>query len=401
MAYTEQHTTSYGSRVGGSFKGIITGVILFCVGTGILWWNEGRTVRQGDVIAEAKVATIELQDTTKIDNSFDGKLVHTTGKAIAQSEVIDNDFATKQKAIAIERKVEYFQWVENSSSKSEKKLGGSVETTTTYTYEKKWVANPVNSSNFKEAGHNNTVRANIENKTNYAEKVGLGAYLLNESQIRSIRGETPLTLNLDKTQLDKIKNTFSKDNFDIVKVNGNEIYFGNALAKDAQIGDVRISFFYVPDDQEISIISQINGNSFQSWKASNDETFSMLKMGNVSLNDMIQSADDENNFFKWLLRAGGILVVIVGLKMIVAPLAVMADVIPALGSIVNMISSVIVYLIGIAWSLVVIAIAWIRFRPMLGISLLIIAGICVVATIFFKKKNAVNVAVESTAIQNT
>lgn len=401
MAYTEQHTTSYGSRVGGSFKGIITGVILFCVGTGILWWNEGRTVRQGDVIAEAKVATIELQDTTKIDNSFDGKLVHTTGKAIAQSEVTDNDFATKQKAIAIERKVEYFQWVENSSSKSEKKLGGSVETTTTYTYEKKWVANPVNSSNFKEAGHNNTVRANIENKTNYAEKVGLGAYLLNESQIRSIRGETPLTINLDKTQLEKIKNTFSKDNSNIVKVNGNEIYFGNALAKDAQIGDVRISFFYVPDDQEISIISQINGNSFQSWKASNDETFSMLKMGNVSLNDMIQSADDENNFFKWLLRAGGILVVIVGLKMIVAPLAVMADVIPALGSIVNMISSVIVYLIGIAWSLIVIAIAWIRFRPMLGISLLVIAGICVVATIFFKKKNAVNVAVESTAIQNT
>ena len=45
MAYQEVKTTGYGTRVGNSFKGIFSGLILFCLATALLWWNEGRAVK--------------------------------------------------------------------------------------------------------------------------------------------------------------------------------------------------------------------------------------------------------------------------------------------------------------------------------------------------------------------
>ncbi len=45
MAYQEVTKTSYGSRLGSSLRGIITGLILFVAATALLWWNEGRAVK--------------------------------------------------------------------------------------------------------------------------------------------------------------------------------------------------------------------------------------------------------------------------------------------------------------------------------------------------------------------
>ena len=45
MAVTEVTKTSYGQRVGSSFRGIGSGILLLIVGTVLLWWNEGRAVK--------------------------------------------------------------------------------------------------------------------------------------------------------------------------------------------------------------------------------------------------------------------------------------------------------------------------------------------------------------------
>lgn len=45
MAYTETKTTRYGQRVSGSLKEIGIGILLFIVGTCLLFWNEGNYVK--------------------------------------------------------------------------------------------------------------------------------------------------------------------------------------------------------------------------------------------------------------------------------------------------------------------------------------------------------------------
>ena len=70
MAYTETTTTTYGQRVKKSFGGIGSGILLFIVGTILLWWNEGRAVKTTKMLNEAAGVTVEMTDIGTIDPQF-------------------------------------------------------------------------------------------------------------------------------------------------------------------------------------------------------------------------------------------------------------------------------------------------------------------------------------------
>lgn len=191
MAYTETTTTTYGQRVKKSFGGIGSGILLFIVGTILLWWNEGRAVKTTKMLNEAAGVTVEMTDIGTIDPQFDGKLVHATGMTATIDSLIDSDFGVGVTAVKFNRKVEYYQWVENSKSQTKDKIGGGQETVTTYTYEKKWVNSPVASENFHDPEYQgaNRIRIAIDDLRQTAENVSFGAYRLTKSQISSISGD--------------------------------------------------------------------------------------------------------------------------------------------------------------------------------------------------------------------
>ncbi len=60
--------------------------------------------------------------------------------------------------------------------------------------------------------------------------------------------------------------------------------------------------------------------------------------------------------------------------MLVRPLRVVADVLPFFGNLVGMASGLIMFLVAGVVSTVTIAIAWLFYRPLLGIGLLVVAG---------------------------
>ena len=148
------------------------------------------------------------------------------------------------------------------------------------------------------------------------------------------------------------------------------------------IGDVRVTFFATPS-AEVSIIAKVNGDTFVPFRASNGNTFYRLAMGTQDMNGMFESAKSGNATTAWLLRGLGVVLCIAGFGMIFAPLKVLADVIPLLGNIVGAGTGLVAGLLGSAWSLVIIAIAWIRFRPVLGFCLLG-AALTLVILLFIK-----------------
>lgn len=377
--YTETTRTSWGSRLGGSFRGVLFGIVLVVAGTALLWWNEGRTVRTGDTIAEARLAAEELPDINRVDPAFDGRLVHAAGVARAAVDVTDEEFGITRRAISLKRTVECYQWVESSSSRTEKKLGGGEETVTTWIYEMQWAGGPVNSSSFrKPEGHENRVLVNVKDRIVHAGRVGFGAYTLSDSQVRAIGGARPPALELTEADRMRLQRRFFPSDYRrMVHVQGSVIYLGANPAAPA-VGDVRVSFEEVPDAQTVSIIAQTSGSTFTPWKSSNGREFSSLTTRAASLDEMMQSAEDGNAMMAWMLRALGITVVVSGLRMILAPLSVVADVIPMLGSLVARGTGLVASLLGVAWSFVVIAVAWIRFRPLAAGCLLGIAAICMI-----------------------
>ncbi|MBQ8153143.1 MAG: TMEM43 family protein [Prevotella sp.] len=432
MAYTETTTTGYGTRVGNSFKSIGTGFILFCAATALLWWNEGRAVKTAKMLEEAGSAYVEMPNPEKKDAALDGELVCGTAMATTEDSLSDAQFGIGAKAIALKRKVEYYQWIEHSESKSEDKLGGKEVTTTTYTYSKEWVSRPVESGQFKDPAYQklNTVLTTYEDQDQWAENVSFGAYKLNESLIHSISSREAMNLAISEdllTQLDKsaktayerfygvkqqpvqpaqpvqptqpavlsdsakavadslqavndsinkaMANAENKKDLEYVHQAGNVLYFGRVPGA-PEVGDVRVTFEKVVP-AKVTVMAVVDGDTFKPFKAKNGKRFETLVMGKKTGDEIIEDAQDANSMWTWVFRILGIFLVVTALKMIFGFLSMILKVVPFLSSIMGFGVGIICWVIGVAWSLIIIAIAWIFYRPVLGIILLAIAGFLV------------------------
>lgn len=392
MAYTETKTTGYGTRVGRSFKGILGGIILFIGGTVLLWWNEGRAVRTADMLEEAQKACVVMENPSKKDASLDGELTCGTAMATTEDSLVDKDFGIGANAISMKRDVEYYQWVEHENKKTEDKLGGKEEVTYVYTYDTQWVSSPVNSKDFHDPDYQgkNFTLTTIEPDQQWAENVTFGAYRLNESLIRSMTVSEPLELDLSNELLGQLNKTtreayqrfngkvdITENDSDLkyIHVNGNELYLGvNAAAP--QVGDVRVTFEKVMP-AKVTVVSVVDGDSFKPFKASNGERFEKLVTGKKSIDEIFDGEKSVNTILTWLFRLLGTLLVIGGLKAMFGFIEAILKVVPFLANIVGWGVGLVCTIVGIVWSLIVIAIAWLFYRPVLGITLLVIAGLLV------------------------
>ncbi|MDL2276009.1 TMEM43 family protein [Desulfosarcina sp. OttesenSCG-928-G10] len=428
MAYTETTSVSWLDRLGGSFRAIGLGIILMIAGTVLLWWNEGNFVATRDALNEAQGITQELGDITRIDPSKNGRLVHASGPVETRDMLTDPVFGLSINAIRLERTVEFYQWVEESHSETRQKLGGGEETVTTYTYRQQWTSSPVNAGNFKDPNaqrlHKNVVLTRLEDYKAQAKNVTFGAYRLPEWMISAIYPAVPLNVNLPEetmsalnTQLisaarksgislpqstagnvthqdlsknipqdvagkqsdtsapviiqDPTQRALEPPIADVplmVHVSVNTILLGMSPGV-PQVGDVRVTFTQTLPGT-VSILGQCNGHTFEKFRASNDKTVGTLEMGTRSLEEMYDNAHSANTTMTWILRVVGAFLVIFGLGRIVAPLEVIASVIPLLGRIVGVGTGIVSLLLGLAWSLIIIAIAWLRFRPVMGLGML-------------------------------
>ena len=421
MAYQEVTTTGYGTRVGRSFKSIGSGFLLFVAATALLWWNEGRAVKTEKMLDEAGNAYVEMENPNKKDASLEGELVCGTAMATTEDSLSDKEFGIGAKAISLQRRVEYYQWVEHSQEKKEDKLGGKEVTTATYTYSKEWVSRPVQSSEFKDPAYQekNMVLTTIEEAEQWAENVSFGAYQLSESLIHSISSREGVELAISQdllAQFDKstkaayerfygtkeqpaqqpeqtavlsdsakavadslqavndsiMKNAENKQDLEYIHQAGNVLYYGRVPGS-PEVGDVRVTFEQIVP-AKVTVMAVVDGDSFKPYKAKNGKRFQKLVMGKKSGDEIIDSEKAANNAWLWALRVLGILLVIAGLKGIFGIIETILKVVPFVAGIFGWGVGVVCTVVGIVWSLIVIALAWLFYRPLLGIGLLVLAG---------------------------
>jgi len=373
MAVTETTTESWGSRLGSSIRGVLVGAALFIAGFPVLFWNEGNSVKTAKAIDEGEGACISLESNANVDPEMNGKLVHMSGKADTKDVLADDTFGVSVTAIKLARKVEMYQWIEESRTSEKKKLGGSVEKVTTYTYKKDWMPTAIDSSGFKEQGHDNPGVMEFESQKMQAANVTFGAFRLSESQIDRIGSAKQYAFP-----------TGFVCKVERVKVQGSMIYVPNAetrnnalntrdVSSQTRIGDMRVTFRVVYP-HEVSLIAKQHGDTFVAYTAKNGKKLSYLEDGVKDAAEMFQTARTNNAIMTWLVRIGGFLMMFIGLSMVFKPLSVLADVLPILGDIVEMGMGLVAGLIALICALVTIAIAWLFYRPVLGIILLAVAG---------------------------
>lgn len=367
MAVVKTTTTTYGQRVKNSFGGIGTGILMFIIGTVILFWNEGRTVKTTRMLKGAAQVCVEA-DATQVNPEMEGKLVHMTAVASSEETLLDDIFPVKaEKAVKLQRSVEYYQWVEHEQSETKDKIGGSQETVTTYTYSKEWCSSPVNSANFQtqyDEGHSvaNKVYANIEDASYQAETVNFGAYTLDAA----LKAQLPCSEKAGKWYID---------------ANGRR-ELADTVAVEPQIGDVRITFKKGMGG-EASILAVVSGSSFTKYyDAKQDKSLETLSMGNRTADEMFQTEHKANKTLGWILRVIGIIFIVGGLKNIFKFIETLLKVLPFLANIIGAGVGLICWVIGLCWSFLIIAIGCLWYRPVLGVILLVAIG----AAIYFLVK---------------
>ena len=380
MVVTEVSSQSWFSRIGDSIKSFLFGIALFVASFVVLWLNEGRAVRTEKGLHEGQGAVVEAP-ADRVDTSLNQKLVHVSARATTDEQLTDPDFLIAANAIKLRRKVEMYQWKEKKESETKKKLGGGSETRTTYSYEKTWDDDKIDSSGFKEAGHDNPAAKPFESRETLAGHVAFGAYTLSPSLVAKMDDYQPVPVS--EQQLAKLPAEASAK----LKVRDNAFYVGSDPAS-PQIGDARVTFSVI-SPAEVSVVAKQAGTSFEPYRASSGLEIEMLKRGVVGAQAMFDVALKQNTVFTWVLRVVGFILMFIGLALFFKPISVLGDVVPFFGSMLAFGTGLFAFVIAAVLSVGTIAVAWIFYRPFLGIALLAIAiAILVWFAVQAKKKLA-------------
>ncbi len=362
---------SWFSRIGGAIKGVIFGCILFLIAIPVLFLNEGRAVRTAKGLAEGASAVVET-NSEHVDPSNEGKFVHLTGKATTEDSLSDDLFGITFDGIRLERHVEMYQWVENKSTKKKKKLGGGTRRVTTYSYDQKWKNSLVNSKNFHQPEeHQNPSNMPYKQFVAQASEVSLGAFKLSNSLVDQI--SKPSSIKFELEQLPESIGTIATITKDAPD-GGCRLYIAGENAPAAQsatVGDVRI-WFTGTSETDVSVMSKQVGNSFEPFQTNAGPKLNMLKSEIVSAALMIEEAEADNITLTWILRILGIAMMCGGLAIAFRPLAVIGDVVPFIGSIVGFGTTLISIIAGTGFAFCIISVAWLFYRPLIGVPLLVV-----------------------------
>ncbi|WP_438750877.1 TMEM43 family protein [Pararhizobium sp. O133] len=380
MSFTETTTTSWFSRLKGGLVGLVFGPLLVL---GIIWllsWNEGRSVQTYRALVEGAGLVVSVENGS-IDAVNEGKLIHVSGPVKPDGTPEDATLGVSAEGAAgLSRKVEMYQWVEDSSSETKKTLGGGEETVTTYTYKKEWRPRRVDSSDFKQQDQHQNPDMPILGDRFTVATATLGAFTVDGETVANLGTASPVKLSPDVAE--RVASALGSEK--PVKADGTTLYVGNSR-QSPLVGDLRISFSRA-DIAEASFVGVQRSANIAAYKASNGREILLSAAGRETAAEMFDAAQSENTLITWLIRFGGLFGMFIGFVMLLSILGIIADVIPFVGSIVGFGTTIIAIILTLLIGPLVIAIAWIAYRPVLAIAIIAI-GVLLAAGVIYLKRN--------------
>jgi len=346
-----------------SIKGVLVGLVMFVASFALLFWNEGRAVHTAQALEEGAASVVSVA-ADKIDPANENKLVHVSAVAVAADTLRDKALGIDAPgALRLARAVSMYQWKENKKTTKRKRVGGSEERVTTYSYEKVWSDRLIDSNKFNEAAqHPNPKQMAVSSKTFDANAVTVGAFTLPEAMLRELPAIMPLPATA--TALAALPAGIK----DRAKLDDGRIYVGTNPA-DPNVGDLRIAFRTLPSGP-VSLVARQSGESFQPYPTKAGMALSMIERGTVAADLMFKRAKDANTMLTWILRGVGWLVMAIGIALVFNPMVVLADVLPLVGNLLGAGIAIFALVVSIVLSLITIAIAWLAYRPLIGGGLL-------------------------------
>lgn len=423
---TSQHTT-YAGRVGNALKGVCVGLVLFILSFPLLVWNERNFVNQAAALDEVSQQVQSVDPADPLSSLLTNKAVHVSG-ALELGEVRDDEYGISVRALRLTRRPESYQYIEHKSTRTEKDGRGGEREVSTYSYTRDWsrelqasLADPTY------AGKN--PRGWIVPPHTVVGSATLGPYRLPEAVTRELGRETPLDpLNPTVSEIGRAiadaaaeedgaasgrgrkrggvaalpapgktlghqlalstspstpsksgavtvrsgskSSTFSRELLAMTPSHG-YLYTGNPSKP--SVGDNRVQWSAAAPETASVVGRQTRDGTLAPIVASNGHKILLFGEGDQSVTELFNSAHDANAAMTWAIRAGGWLLMLVGLLAIFQPAAILVDIVPFIGGFLSSLVGgglcVFAAAVATSLSLITIAISWFAFRPLIAVGL--------------------------------
>ena len=352
--FVEVTRQGYFQRLAGSFGGIAIGFLLVIASVPLLWWNEGRAVKAQRALDEATRLVVDI-DAGKAEAANNGKLVHVGGNAISHSPVRDGDLnVVFNDVILVARTVEMYQWVEQKDTRTVDEIGGGQRTETAYSYRQEWSQDWKNSEEFKHpTGHAN-VAMPMKSQSWAATGTTLGAFTLEREVLLQLQDDAP-------RKPEKTPDGWKED--------GDGVYRGGDPAA-PKLGDLRVHYKVIASPAPVSIMARQMGSGFETYEMPNGYQIFLVRDGIRSSEEMIKHQRDTEKLITWLLRGLGLILMWMGFCLVMGPLRALANVLPFLASVAGFAIAVVALALTLPIGLGTIGIAWLFYRPIMGLILL-------------------------------
>jgi hypothetical protein len=363
--FTETSTRGWGSRIAGSIKGVLVGLVLIVASIVGLFWNEGRAVQTARSLTEGAGLVVAVP-ADRVDTAHEGRLVHVTGDATAVAPLVDPDFGVTARALRLQRKVEMYQWKEESRTETRKNFGGSEETVTTYSYTRVWAEGRIDSGRFRRPeGHTNPA-LRYQSRDTVAADATLGAFRPGEAVLRRLSADRPLPV--DRALAPSIRKSAGQS----ATVTGDAILIG-ADPDNPRVGDLRITY-RTAEPGPVSVVARQTGSAFSAYQTKAGDAVMLVRAGTASAEEMFSAAQTENTIMTWILRAVLAFMMFAGFGLLLKPFVVLADVVPFLGNVLQAGAGLIAGILTLTVAPLVIAIAWLWYRPLVSLTVIVVGG---------------------------
>ncbi|XP_059613145.1 transmembrane protein 43 homolog [Phlebotomus argentipes] len=270
------------------------GFILFVAGSGLLFWNEGRAVHKTLALDEALNDGVSLMAEIPIESTYEGRLVHIVGSLVTEEPLTEPDYGIQVNSVKLKRRVQMYQWIEETMEHRYGESIASVETEDrTYYYTMDWRDHLIDSRNFYiRTGHHNPRAFPLESRVQVAERVQIGYYELGVAVKDRISSFVELTSD-------------SRPEDPAVKLHSGLYYHCNDVWN-PEIGDIRIQFAFAGlEGETYTVVGRLSQGVLVPYQTSLGSHVLLVFKGEHSLTDAFKQEHKSQRMTTWTIRFFG------------------------------------------------------------------------------------------------
>ena len=413
---TEVQTVTESSSSDSTISGPIIGSILFIFSLVLLWYNEKGYVTTCHRLKEELIECADLDPYT-LSTQYNGHLVYLKSTTSCDENLKDNQFLAfgAFNAVKLLRTVEMYQWKEERHERDHH---------VHYDYKEVWDETFIDSNGFHEQHRkNNSKDFIVRSEKIIAKEVHIGCYMLSEELKEMAKNKTEIvpTEEMTRSAVEKIHHDMKELGKEF-KIQDGHIY----VCKDkfgTNNGDLRIKFFevkcgpttivgqlegtsFIKHQIESALRERTGGNSDEVWDESRgccenccsalcklaskltapiSEILWIFEKDIATKEDVFEEVTREHKNKRNLYRVVGWVLSWLGIWIFFGPIVYLLSVFPLIGGLLATLASWAALLFGLivgtVLSVLVISIAWLFYRPLISLGLILISvglgvGLC-------------------------